>query len=380
MPNRTGFLWHEAFAWHDAGTYSAPYVEPISVADSPDTKRRFRNLIEMSGLLDELVPVPFRAARDDEILRAHSESHLDALKRIDKTGGEAGPFAHMGRDGLKIVRLASGAAIAAVDAVLDGHVQNAYALVRPAGHHAGRDSARGFCLLNNVAMATLHAIEVRGLERVAIVDWDVHHGNGTQEIFWADPRVLAISIHEDGLFALGGGAVEERGEGEGLGTTINVPLPSGGGEGAYLAAMREVVLPALDRFEPSLIIIASGLDALAHDSLGRMMLHSDSYRSMTAMLMQAAERLCGARLALVHEGGYSATVVPFAGLAILETLCGFKTGVVDPFMANVQRRPGQALLAHQQQAVTRAAAAALQAWNERLATRNGASTLPRTKA
>jgi acetoin utilization deacetylase AcuC-like enzyme len=351
----TGFSWHELFGWHDAGRQGGAFVEPADVMDSPETKRRFRNLVDASGLLDKLIPIIPREATDEEILRVHSSEHLGRIKRVDESGGQLGRLAHIAAGGLKIVRLAAGAAIATVDAVVDRRVSNAYALVRPAGHHAGRETSTGFCIVNNVAIATKHAMEVLGLRRVAIVDWDVHWGNGTQSIFWTDPRVLAISLHQNELLSTHGGYTHETGEGEAAGTTLNIPLPPGCGHGAYICAFERVVLPALDRFEPDLIIVASGLDALAYDTFGRMNLYSDTYRALTAMLMQSAHRLCDGRLVMCHEGGYSATVVPFAGLAILETLSGLQTGVADPFAVNVRRQSYQALAPHQEDAIAKAA-------------------------
>jgi acetoin utilization deacetylase AcuC-like enzyme len=346
----TGFSWHELFAWHDAGRMNAPFVEPIGVMDSPETKRRFRNLLEASGLLGQLVTISPRAARDDEILRVHASEHLDRVKAASASanGVQLGRLAYLGPGGLDIVRLAAGTCIEVVDAVLTGRVNNAYALVRPAGHHAGRDASMGFCILNNVAIATRHAIAVHGLARVAIVDWDVHWGNGTQTIFWNDPQVLAISLHQNELFSVHGGYASEIGEDPALGTTVNIPLPPGSGHGAYVAAFERIVLPALDRFQPDLIIVASGLDALSADPFGRMNLHSGSYRILTRMLMDRAQQHCDGRLVMCHEGGYSATVVPFAGLAILETLSGISTGVVDPFRLNIERQADQALSAHQE--------------------------------
>lgn len=349
----TGFCWHELFAWHDAGRMNANFVEPIDVLDSPETKRRFRNLLEASGLLENLSAISARAATDDEILRVHAPEHLNRVKEASASanGLQLGRLAFLSSGGLDIVRLAAGACIETVDAVLTGRVGNAYALVRPAGHHAGRDASMGFCIFNNVAIAARHALAARGVSRVAIVDWDVHWGNGTQTIFWADPQVLAISLHQNELLSVRGGHAAEIGEGAATGTTLNIALPPGSGHGAYVAAFERVVLPALDRFRPELIIVASGLDALSADPFGRMNLHSGSYRVLTGMLMDSARRLCNGRLVMCHEGGYSAMVVPFAGLAILETLSGLSTPVVDPFRANIERQAAQALAPHQEAAI-----------------------------
>jgi acetoin utilization deacetylase AcuC-like enzyme len=185
-----------------------------------------------------------------------------------------------------------------------------------------------------------------------VVDWDVHHGNGTETAFWRDRDVLAISLHQDGLYPLGRGAVTEVGEGPGRGATINIPLPAGSARGAYLAAFEQVVLPALERFGPQLVFVASGLDASAFDPLGRMQLRSVDFRALTDALVAAVARICGGRLVCCHEGGYSAVYVPYCGVAIVEGLLGIDPVVVDPFLQEdldgLHHRP---VLAHELAAV-----------------------------
>jgi acetoin utilization deacetylase AcuC-like enzyme len=215
----------------------------------------------------------------------------------------------------------------------------------------------GFCLFGNAAIAVHHARQARGLERVAIVDWDVHHGNGTQSAFYDDPSVLTISLHQDGVFPPGSGPVEDIGEGPGAGYNLNVPLPPGSGNGAYAHAFREVVLPALDAFQPELIVVASGLDANAMDPLGRMMLTPRAYGELTQMLLDAASRLCDGRLVVEHEGGYSEELVPFCALAVVESLSGIQTEAKDTVLQVFPEGfAGQDLQPHQEQAIARAAA------------------------
>jgi acetoin utilization deacetylase AcuC-like enzyme len=189
----------------------------------------------------------------------------------------------------------------------------------------------GFYLLANIPIAIEAAKAEHGLGRVAVVDWDVHHGNGTQAIFYDRPDVLTISLHQESCFPPGSGGVDERGEGGGEGYNLNVPLPPGSGHETYLHAMRRVVVPALERFRPELVVIASGLDANAADPLARQMLYGGSYREMTRLDTYAAEVLCQGRLVAVHEGGYAEATVPFCGLAVVETLSGARTAVEDPF-------------------------------------------------
>ena len=227
--------------------------------------------------------------------------------------------------------LAAGGVIAAGNAILDGRVKNAYALVRPCGHHAEDDRGRGFCIFSNVAIAAKEFLLRKSINRIAIVDWDVHHGNGTESAFYEDSSVLTISLHEDSLYPYNTGGIDDQGSGEGFGFNINVPLPPGSGGGAYRMAFESIVIPALDRFKPDMILIANGLDASTWDPLGHMMLLSHHYRFMTERLVEASERLCGGRLLAVHEGGYSAGYVPFCGIAIMEALSGEDSGVIDPF-------------------------------------------------
>lgn len=202
----TGFVFHELYLWHNTGNAAGvmPFgnpLEPYQHVENPDTKRRVRNLMEVTGLIEQLTPVRARPATDQEILRVHTARHLQHIRDLnDSLGAEAGAFAPMGRGSFDIAMLSAGGVIEAVDAVLDGRVDNAYALVRPPGHHAMPDLAMGFCLFSNAAIAGRHALAQRGLQRIAFVDWDVHHGNGTQAAFYDDPSALTISVHQDRCF------------------------------------------------------------------------------------------------------------------------------------------------------------------------------------
>jgi acetoin utilization deacetylase AcuC-like enzyme len=347
--------------WHDTGTsaWVVPAgltVEPFSHIESADSKRRFRNVLEVSGLLDRLVQLKPRMATEDEILRLHTKEYVDRIKQASSdAGGEAGEETPFGRGSYEIALLATGGCMTAVDAVLDGKVDNAYALVRPPGHHAEKDRGRGFCIFGNVALAAMHARQARGLSRVAIVDWDVHHGNGTEHAFYADPTVLTISIHQDNNYPPSSGAVTDIGSGAGEGYNINVPLPPGSGVGAYVATFEEVVAPALRAFRPELILVASGLDASAMDPLASMMMTSDGYRKLTQTVMSAARDVCGGRLVVCHEGGYSPAYVPYCGLAILEEMAGIKTGLADPLLELLAAFGGQEIQPHQEAVVREAA-------------------------
>ena len=349
----TGWVSHELYMWHDTGRATAmspgrKWMQAWEHYENPETKRRLRNLIEVAGLFDDLVALKPRMATVDEILRFHTPDYVESIRAMsDASGGNAGELTPFGPGSFEIALLAAGGTITAIDAVLEGRVRNAYALVRPPGHHAEADRGRGFCIFGNVVVAIEHARAKRGVARVAVVDWDVHHGNGTQNAFYRDPQVLTISIHQDRLYPRDSGALDERGEGPGAGFNINIPLPPGSGHGAYLAAVERVVVPALRAFRPELIVVPSGFDGGMYDPLGRMMAYSETFRTMTRMLMTVADELCGGRLVLSHEGGYSPVYVPFCGLAVLEELSGVKTAINDPMAAFVASVGGQDLQPHQ---------------------------------
>ncbi|WP_458371680.1 class II histone deacetylase [Pseudomonas lactis] len=361
----TAFFFDEMSLWHSAGAHALTlpvggWVQPPAGsghAESPETKRRLKSLLDVSGLSRHLHLHSAPPASEEDLLRVHSRAYLQRFKALsDAGGGELGPQAPIGPGSYEIAQLSAGLTLAAVDAVLKGQAHNAYSLSRPPGHHCLADSAMGFCFLANIAIAIEAAKARNGLGKVAVIDWDVHHGNGTQSIFEERADVLTISLHQDGCYPPGYSGEQDRGRGAGLGANINIPLPPGSGHATYLQAIERIVLPALERFEPELIIVACGYDANAVDPLARMLLHSESFRLMTRALRLAAERLCQGRLVLVHEGGYSEAYVPFCGLATLEELSGVRTAVQDPMLELVHlQQPGAALQGFQEQWVERLA-------------------------
>jgi acetoin utilization deacetylase AcuC-like enzyme len=359
MSKQTGFVWHELYAWHNTGNpagfvSSSLHVQPGEHVENAETKRRFYNLVAVSSLADELSFLSPRKATEDELARYHTRDYIDRIKvQSAADGGDAGVGKPFGNGSFEIAQLAGGGCFALTDAVLGGAVRNGYALVRPPGHHALADTGMGCCIFANVALSVMHAKAAFGVDKVAVVDWDVHHGNGTQDAFYADPSVLTISIHQQDFLGLAG-STHERGDGDGEGACLNVPLPPGSGHGAYLAAMDRVVVPALQAFRPEVIFVASGLDASALDPMGRMMCTSETYRQLTAMLMEAAGDLCDGRLVVCHEGGYSAVYAPYCGLAIVEELSGHKTEIDDPFYSAYEHVGGTDLQPHQESVVEEA--------------------------
>jgi acetoin utilization deacetylase AcuC-like enzyme len=203
---------------------------------------------------------------------------------------------------VEAARLAAGGLVSLVDRLLDGDVAQGVALLRPPGHHARPDQAMGFCLLNNVAVAAAHAVS-RGIERVLVMDWDVHHGNGTQEMFWKDPRVLYMSTHQYPFYP-GTGAATDIGAGEGEGYTVNVPLTAHGGDGVYRAAFERVLLPIAEAYRPELVLVSAGFDAATRDPLAQMEVSNAAFGWMARELGGVAARSAKGRIALVLEGGY----------------------------------------------------------------------------
>ncbi len=334
---KTAFFSDERCFWHGGGNYSftlpvGGLVQPGGgLPESPEAKRRLVNLIEVTGLARDLARQSAAPATRDDLMRVHPVGYLDRFKALsDDRGGELGLRTPFGKGGYEHATLSAGLVKAAVMAVLEGRAPNAYALSRPPGHHCLPDFPNGFCLLANIAIAIRAAQTAQLARRVAVVDWDVHHGNGTEAIFYEDPDVLTISLHQDRNYPMDSGAVTDRGRGPGLGANLNIPLPPGTGHSGYLSAMDRNVMPALARFKPDLIIVACGFDAAAIDPLGRMLATAATFRAMTRRMMDAADDLCGGKLVLAHEGGYSEVYVPFCGHAVLEELSGSAITAPDP--------------------------------------------------
>lgn len=343
----TGFFWDEKCFWHGGGNYAftlplGGLVQPLAAGglpESPETKRRLKNLMDVTGLTSELVAQSAEPATRQDLLRVHPESYLDEFKRLsDAGGGELGMRTPFAKGGFEHCTLSAGLAKAAVEQVWTGALDNAYALSRPPGHHCLPDFPNGFCLLANIAIAIEAARAQHGLGKVAVLDWDVHHGNGTEAIFYERDDVLTISIHQEGNYPLDTGGIEDRGDGAGTGLNMNIPLPAGAGDVAYADVMDKIVRPALERFQPDMIIVACGFDAAAVDPLARMLVTANGFAAMTRQIMDAADTLCDGKLVLVHEGGYSEVYVPFCGHATIATLAGSSIAATDPLEINLTAR------------------------------------------
>lgn len=344
---KTGFFWDEKCFWHSGGNYALTMpvggnVQPFAsggLPEDPETKRRLKNLIDVTGLAKELACQSAAPATEMDLLRVHPQEYLSAFKKAsDNGGGELGLRAPFGMGGFEIAQQSAGLVKGALFSVLAGDTRNAYALSRPPGHHCLPDDPNGFCLLANIAIAVEAAFAEGLTDRVAIVDWDVHHGNGTEAIFYDRNDVLTISVHQENNYPLDTGAVIDHGSGAGVGYNMNIPLPPGAGHATYLETMDRLVLPALENFNPDVIIIACGYDAAAIDPLSRMMATAQTFQDMTGMVMGAAEDLCDGRLVMAHEGGYSEVYVPFCGHAVLTQMSGSDTEAEDPFADTFEAR------------------------------------------
>lgn len=336
---KSGFFWDERTFWHGGGNYAGilpvgGLVQPLlgGLPESPETKRRLKNLMDVTGLSNELILRTAAEATTDDLLRVHPESYLKEFKTLsDDKGGELGRRTPFGPGGFEIAALSAGMAKEALLAVLQGDLDNAYSLSRPPGHHCLPDYPNGFCLLANLAIA-IEAAKAEGhATRFAVLDWDVHHGNGTEAIFYEDPDVLTISIHQDRNYPMDTGDFADRGRGAGEGFNLNIPLPPGTGHKGYLATMDRLVLPTIRDFAPDVIIVACGFDAAATDPLGRMMAHQSTFAAMTDQVQALADDICGGKLMMAHEGGYSENYVPFCGHAVLERMSGSQIHAPDPF-------------------------------------------------
>jgi len=305
----------------------ADHVTPPGHPESPERADVLEAIASRAKARGEEVTA-MRPATREELLRVHTAAHIDAIQATRGHALMIDADTYTSPDTADVALLAAGAAVQAVEAVLttgDRPHRAAAALVRPPGHHAESDRAMGFCFYNNVAVAAAHA-RARGVARVAIVDYDVHHGNGTQHMFYADPSVLYISTHQFPFYP-GTGAATEIGEREGLGFTVNVPIEAGATDGDYMRVFELGVLPVLDQFRPGLLLISAGFDAHEQDPLAQMRMTSAGFGWMTSELREMADRVSDGRVVLVTEGGYALSAL---GASLDLALIALAGDVADP--------------------------------------------------
>jgi acetoin utilization deacetylase AcuC-like enzyme len=294
--------------------------------EHPERPERFDAVVqglEAAGLLDRLGRVAARAATEEELLLCHTREYLRTAKHDVQQGYG---FLSTGdtditSNSLDIARQAVGGVLNAVDAVLAGAAQNVFCAVRPPGHHATASRGMGFCLFNNVAIAARYAQRKHGVERVLIVDWDVHHGNGTQDMFYSDPTVFFFSTHQWPLYP-GTGRADETGDGAAEGTTRNFPFPAGSGRKEVLGAVQNSLVPLAKRFRPELVLISAGFDSRTGDLLGRFTLTDRDFTDLTREVMGIADQYAGGRVVSLLEGGYNLQGLALASAAHVEALSG----------------------------------------------------------
>jgi acetoin utilization deacetylase AcuC-like enzyme len=339
---RSGLVFDEHFLTHDTGVEATVLTRNGSFELSPEPHpadvaitRRTKEFLDLSGLTEQMLPIAARPASEDELAVYHTREYIAGIRACAAGGPKRGSWGEIDEEtvlgplSFDAALYAAGGAMNAASAVLDGHVRNVYALLRPPCHHATCNQAMGFCIFNNTVIAAHHARNVYGLERIMIVDWDVHHGNGTQDAFYCDPGVLFVSLHQHDWFPKLSGELEQVGSGTGAGYTVNIPLPPGTGDRGYRAAFEQLVLPIGLQFRPQLIIVTAGQDASWLDPLGHMMLTMDGYRQISQLMLNLAEEVCDGRLVMLQAGGYSAPYVPYCTVAAVEPLVGADLGIID---------------------------------------------------
>jgi acetoin utilization deacetylase AcuC-like enzyme len=313
-----GYVYNPVYLKHDTGQH-------VEVAARLEA---IISHLEKTGLTSQLTLIEPRPATVDEIALVHRR---DYIKEIEETarrgGGWLDPDTVMSAGSYEAALYAAGGLIRAVEAVMGGKVDGAFALVRPPGHHATAGQAKGFCLFNNIAIAAKYALTEYKLERLLIIDFDVHHGNGTQEAFYDNPQVMYISTHQYPFYP-GTGSIEETGSGAAEGTNINIPLPAGCGDAEYLKVFEQIITPAAQRFNPQLILVSAGYDGHRADPLAMMELTVAGFGQMTGVIKGLADELCGGHLAFTLEGGYDHNALAASVKATFDTLLG--NSVEDP--------------------------------------------------
>lgn len=332
----TGYVYDPIYLEHD-------------LRGHPENQQRLRTILRVLDehqLRERLVAIPAIPITPERLERVHTRPYIEQVQRVaERGGGHLDPDTYVCSASYRAALMAAGGLVEATRAVLDGQVDNAFALVRPPGHHALRDRGMGFCLFNNVAVAARYAREERGLDRVLIVDFDVHHGNGTQDEFEADPAVMYISTHQFPHYP-GTGHWSETGRGDGTGSIINIPLSGGVGDNGFARIFDEIVGPAAWRFQPQLILVSAGYDAHWDDPLASMQLSVRGYTAIAQALKNLAEELCHGRLVFTLEGGYHLEALAYSVLNTFAVLLGDPDWqLVDPLgPCPYQERPIDELL------------------------------------
>jgi len=325
---KAGLVYDSIYLEHDTGDHvenSQRLVATMSYLEETGTKEKLTMLSPRPALMEELELV-------------HTQEYISYVKnKAERGGGWLDPDTVMCPRSYEVALYAAGGLLTTVEAVVKGKVASAFALIRPPGHHATHDRAMGFCIFNNVAVAAKFALSKFDLNRVLIADFDVHHGNGTQDAFYADPKVLYFSTHEYPFYP-GTGSMEETGTGEGEGTTVNFPMAAGWGDVEYLRAFNEVLVLVAQRFRPQLILVSAGFDPHWADQLAMMRVSITGFAQMVMILKKLAAELCQGRLVFTLEGGYNLRVVASSTKAIFDVLLDGQD-IDDPIGEAAARKP-----------------------------------------
>jgi len=309
---KAGLVYDPIYLEHDTGDH----------VENPQRLVAAMSYLKEAGIKEKLTCLPARPALLEELEMIHTSEYISYVKsKADKGGGWLDPDTVMSPKSYEAALYAAGGFMVAVEAVMRGKVDNAFALVRPPGHHALHDRAKGFCIFNNMAIAAKFALSKFSLNRILIADFDVHHGNGTQHAFYADPRALYFSTHQYPFYP-GTGWIDETGTVEGEGTTVNFPMAAGWGDEEYLRAFNEVLVPVAQRFQPQLILVSAGFDAHWADYLAMMRASVIGFAQIVMILKELAAELCQGRLVFTLEGGYNLQVVASSIKAIFDVLLG----------------------------------------------------------
>ena len=311
---KVGFIYDPIYLEHDTGQH-------------PENANRLRAImryLERTGPWQQLEAITPTVAAVPAIALVHDRQYITQVRELaENGGGQLDADTVVSAGSYEAARYAAGGAIRAVEAVVEEQMDSVFALVRPPGHHATAGQAMGFCLFNNIAIAARYALNKYSLERIAIIDFDVHHGNGTQDAFYNNPGVLYISTHQYPHYP-GTGRMNETGEGEALGTTVNIPLPEGCGDGQYKEVFERIIVPAARRFKPRLIMVSAGYDGHWSDGLASMQLSISGFARITEIIRQMADEMCAGRLVFSLEGGYNLTALSASVRATFEALLGKK--------------------------------------------------------
>jgi len=323
---KVGFVYDPIYLKHDTGQH-------VEIA------KRLEAIIshlKRTGLKRQLTPIRPRAASIEELSLVHDEHYILHIRDVaQRGGGWMDADTVMSSSSYEAALYAAGGVIRATEAVMNGEVDSAFALVRPPGHHATYEQAMGFCLFNNVAIATKYALANYKLERILIIDFDVHHGNGTHAAFYDNPHVLYISTHEYPFYP-GTGSIEETGSGAAKGATINIPLPAGSGDTEYLEVFEQIIVPAAIRFKPQFILVSAGYDTHWADELALMQVSVTGFAQMVKIIKGLGDELCNGRLVFSLEGGYNLTALAASVKATFDMLLG-NTTIEDPLDQSPRR-------------------------------------------